>query len=507
VLGERLRPRAELLYPAAGSLALLLVVAVAVQFSDTLALELSAVLLVLIGSVAAYLSVPHRALAGTIALFALLPALKEFISPSIGGLKDVIDLGAIIAGAILIGFERRRLDRWIATLVALFMALYVFDIGGGHGSNWIQGVRLVGEPMLLLVVGCVLPDPRRNLRWAFGAFAATGVFVAFYGILQQAIGINGLVSLGYVYGEQVRQVGSMLRSFGTLDDPFNYAAFLYVALASAFWVLRRGWLLWVVEAVLLLGLLVSFVRTAALILLGFVTLAAIHRRLTYPALCLIAATAVIAGLTLSKSTGVQTEALTVFYRNGGSAVINRAVNVPSNVLLNGRVSAWTAAVGNRPVDWIFGRGVGQVGTIAQRAAGSTTSSSTTTSNAGTSAGSATTAVDSGYLATVADVGIIGLLVELALFARIFVLGARRVRAGSVEGWIPLSILLALMLDALTRASFTGFPTAFLGFFIVGIALAALDAPQTESEERSRPRSRGGSAPTIAPRAATSPLAD
>jgi len=31
--------------------------------------------------------------------------------------------------------------------------------------------------------------------------------------------------------------------------------------------------------------------------------------------------------------------------------------------------------------------------------------------------------------------------------------------------------LCLMLDALTRASFTGFPTAFLGLLLVGIALA------------------------------------
>jgi uncharacterized membrane protein YhaH (DUF805 family) len=501
VIGDRLRPLSELVYPTAGAFILLLVSAVAVQFGGTLALEVSAVVLVLFGSVTAFLTVPHRAIAGTIALFALVPALKVFISPSIGGIKDVVDLGAIIAGAILIGFERRRVDRWIAILVALFMALYVFDIGGGHGANWIQGVRLVGEPSLLLIVGCVLPDPRRNLRWALGSFAATGAVVAIYGILQQAIGVNGLVSLGYVYGQEVRQIGSSLRSFGTLDDPFNYAAFLYIAVASAFWLMRRGWVLWAVEAILLLGLLVSFVRTAALILLGFVTLGAIHRRLTYPAMCLIAAVTVIAVVTLAKSSGIQTEALTVFYRHGGSAVINRQVNTPSNVLLNGRVSAWTAAVGNRPIAWIFGRGVGQVGTVAQRAAGSTTSSSAEASNAPTSNGSDTTAVDSGYLATVADVGVVGLVIELALFARIMTLGARRVRTGDTEGWLPISILLALMLDALTRASFTGFPTAFLGFFLIGISLAALREGDTSRGPR-----RSAPAPTLAPRT-VAPLAD
>jgi uncharacterized membrane protein YhaH (DUF805 family) len=467
-----------LAWPLGGALLTAIASYIVVSRGATLGLAAAAVVLVYIGTVFAYLSAPHRAIAGTIGLFALLPALKVFVSPQIGGIKDVVCIAAITAAVLLIGFDRRRCDRWVGLLVGLLMLLYFVNIGGSHGSAWAQGLRLTGEPILLLIVGCVLPNPRRNLRWALRAFVASGIVVAFVGIVQQAIGINGLVSLGYVYGDQVRQIGSQLRSFGTLDDPFDYAAFLYVALASTFWVLRRGWLLWVVEAFLLLGVLVSLVRTAALVLLGFLTLAAIHRRLTYPAICMITATVVIAVLSLSRSSGVQTEALTVFYRHGGSAVINRPVDVPSNVLLNGRISAWTAAVGNRPVDWIFGRGVGEVGTVAQRAssANSTSAASTSTSTSG----GAATAVDSGYLATVADVGIVGLLVELALFVRVFQLGLRRFRAGSVEGWLPISILVALVLDALTRASFTGFPTAFLGFMLIGVSLAALDSPRSAS---------------------------
>ncbi len=37
----------------------------------------------------------------------------------------------------------------------------------------------------------------------------------------------------------------------------------------------------------------------------------------------------------------------------------------ANLILNGRVSAWTAALGPDPVDWILGRGVGKVGTAAR----------------------------------------------------------------------------------------------------------------------------------------------
>jgi hypothetical protein len=38
--------------------------------------------------------------------------------------------------------------------------------------------------------------------------------------------------------------------------------------------------------------------------------------------------------------------------------------------------------------------------------------------------------------------------------------------------VALAFLAALLLDALTRASFTGFPTAFLGLLVIGIALAS-----------------------------------
>jgi O-antigen ligase len=84
-------------------------------------------------------------------------------------------------------------------------------------------------------------------------------------------------------------------------------------------------------------------------------------------------------------------------------------------------------------------------------------------------------VDSGYLATVADVGLVGVTVLLALFARLAVLAWRRIRFGEPSGWLALGLITVIMLDALTRSSFTGFPTAFLGLFIIGAALAARPA--------------------------------
>jgi hypothetical protein len=52
--------------------------------------------------------------------------------------------------------------------------------------------------------------------------------------------------------------------------------------------------------------------------------------------------------------------------------------------------------------------------------------------------------------------------------------------------VALAFLAALLLDALTRASFTGFPTAFLGLLLIGIALAAA----REEGESERPATPG-----------------
>jgi hypothetical protein len=86
------------------------------------------------------------------------------------------------------------------------------------------------------------------------------------------------------------------------------------------------------------------------------------------------------------------------------------------------------------------------------------------------------AVDSGYFATIADVGLVGLALLIALLARLGTLALRGAARDDDFGWLALGVLTVLALDAVTRSSFTGFPTAFLGFLLVGLALAAARAP-------------------------------
>jgi O-antigen ligase len=108
-------------------------------------------------------------------------------------------------------------------------------------------------------------------------------------------------------------------------------------------------------------------------------------------------------------------------------------------------------------------------------------------------------VDSGYLATVADVGIVGFAVLLMLLGRLWLLGSRAARSGSDAGWLAIGALMVLMLDALTRASFTGFPTAFLAFLFVGVALGAASeetpgAARAPLSRRARGTARRGLGP-------------
>lgn len=400
-----------------------------------------------------FLYVPQWAVALMIPLFAFVPAAKIFVSPRIGPIKDVVTLAAIVAAVVLLVFpaegQRPIVDRWVLLCVGLLLGLYVVNVGGGHGVAWAQGVRLTAEPLLLLIVGLTLQNPRRTFRFATISFVATAAVAAAYGLLQQAVGQWTLVGWGYSFNSQVRTYAGHLRSFGTFDDPFIYAAFLLFAVACVLFVFRRGLFAYALGGLLVAGVAVSFVRTAALIGLALLGLWLARKGLGASAVLIVAASvAAMGALLVTSSSGTQTTS----YSSGSSTLT-----------LNGRVSAWKAALG-APSEWPFGRGVGKVGTAAQRA--------TYTLVAGPNQKAPTRAVDSGYLATIADVGLVGVAVLLGLFGRLLVLAWGGMQRGRSESWFAAAMLAVMMLDAVTRSSFTGFPTAFLGLPLVGIALAA-----------------------------------
>jgi hypothetical protein len=410
------------------------------------------------------LKVPHVTVAFVVAFFAVLPAMKVLVFASLGPTKDAIVMATAVASALR-AYQRRAAgetvaaDGWVAVLAGLVFFLYLFDVGGfvngsHHGLAWVHGVRLQTEPLLLLLYGLTAMHPRRALEWGCRSLAATCVFVSLYGLLQQLIGPWGLYNWGYSFEQQLRVLpGGTLRSFGTLDEAFAYAAFLLFGIVVCLLWMRPGPLRNAVFVIVALGLAASTVRTAAVIVVALFGVALLARRRRE-----------LAGLLLALALA---GAVVVVAANTHSATTTRTVQASPSLFLtlNGRTSTWTAALG-RPRNWVFGRGVGVVGKAASRATYSITASSTPSSTQGSSA------VDSGYISMIADVGVVGLLVFLGLLFRLGQLSWRSARRFQRTGWLALGLLTVMLLDALTRDSFTGFPTAFLGMLLVGLAIAA-----------------------------------
>jgi hypothetical protein len=457
---------------ALGALLTLVLVQATVTMGPTLPVgglfALTAFILVVI----AFVAIPHIAIAGLIPIFALLPMVKTLWIPTAGPLKEVVAVAAFAAVALLT-IERHRMkgtapiDLVVTACVFALLALYLVNIGGGFKREsyeiaWFHGVRLIGEPLLLLLVGLSVQQPRKVFQWAMASLVATSVAVALYGIAQQVIGPSGLAALGYTWDVQIQVIGTQLRSFGTLDDPFLYAAFLSFGLCAVLFWMRRGMLALLAGGILTIGIACGLVRTSALIVVALLGLWLVTKRLPAPAIFVLAA-AILGTIVIFVSSTSGTESRTV---QSGNMYLT----------LNGRTDAWQVALGN-PIDWPFGLGVGEVGTAAERA---TFELSRTGEEARKSR---VEAVDSGYFATIADVGFVGLGILLVLLLRLLGAAWGAARLGLASGRVAIGLLAVLMLDAVTRSSFQGFPTAFIGLLLVGVALAAAAAERKELEEK------------------------
>ena len=409
--------------------------------------------------VAGFMAFPHLTIALMIPTFALIPAIKVLAVPWIGPLKDLMTIAAITAAAALViqragEGAKQRGDAAAAALVCFLVGLYFLNLGGRLERDlaWSQGVRLISEPMLLLLVGLVLPQARRTLRWAMASLVATGVFVALTGIAQQVLGEERLVDLGYSYTLQVRSIDGRLRSFGTMDESFAYAGFLLLALAAVLFWRRRGILVGIAGTVIAVGLACAQVRTSVVIAIALLGLwLACSQRPTVAAFFIVAAVSAAAATLIWSSSGTETRTV----RAGPSLFLT----------INGRTEGWKIVLDD-PRTWAVGKGVGEIGVAAERATYSVSRRERKKNQA--------SAVDSGYFALIADVGCIGLIVFLALATRLFNLARRATRGRSNAGWLALGFLMVLLLDAVTRDSFTGFPAAFLGMLLVGLSLAAAE---------------------------------
>jgi O-antigen ligase len=438
-------------------------------------------LAVLLGAVAFALLVvvfarsAHVMAAVIVVFLATQPILRDFVSSSFGPAKDVLVIAAVVAAGwwlVFGGVQRRRIDAWLLAGVAALLVVYAVNPAGAHGEAWFHATRLVVEAFLLLIVGCSTPDPRRTWRWTLVALGVSAAGIAIWGLVQQQIGLFGLVDLGYVYDEQIRLTASGdFRSFGTFDDPFNYAAFLAIALTALVLARRRPALLALLVPLLVAGIAVSFVRTSLAFLPVLLLLALLQGRRTLGLVAVLGA--LLAGVVLF---------LAVSPPDPPSRVGTGRADVI--ITLNGRTEGW-AKILDTPRAAIAGRGVGELGTGAARAQAATQTTQRNQPSQQTNAQHQRYNIDSSYFALAADIGVVGLLLVLAIFARIVTLGLRIVARGRVEGWVVLGLVLEMAVDSLTRTSLTSFPVGFIGLFVLGVALSAglADRPQPRLSAR------------------------
>jgi len=409
--------------------------------------------------VAGFAFAPYVFVPVALVYFAFLPLLERFVLPSgFGGTKDVVTLAAAVA-TLGLAVRRRniRIDVGTAVLLGLVIGLYLVNIGGGltgetgHDVAWFHGVRLFAEPLILFLYGTSVRNPHKTLRWSVRALVVAAVLNAAYGVIQQGLGLSGLLAAGYTYGDEVRQISGHIRSFGTLGEPFAYASFLLLALAAVFLWYRRSALVVAAFAAIAVGLLFSYVRTAAFIALALLALTAARTgRSRYAVILMLAA---VAGAGVVFATASQR-----------TATKSVQINPTTYLTLNGRTNIWKSTL-NSPADWMFGRGVGATGTASQRATRGLASSNRSKTTGGS-------IVDSSYFAVIADIGVIGLGLLAAFFVRVFVKARGAARRGERAGWLAMGLLAVTVLDAFTRESFTGFPTAYIALLLVGISWAA-----------------------------------
>ncbi|MHB8452714.1 MAG: hypothetical protein ACYDAQ_20010 [Mycobacteriales bacterium] len=453
-----------------------------------------------VGMVVAVRRSPHVLAPMVVVGFALQPALKFFVSVLFGPAKDAVVL--LGATALVVDLAARRRhgralraagvlapDAWVVSGVVLLMLLYLINPAGAHDTAWADAARLTIEAFLLFLMGYLAPDPRRVWRWASVSLLVTGVFETLVGLWEQYEGVTRLVvGYGYAYGEQVRQTaGGSLRSFGTFDDPFNYATFMLVAFAVAS-TRKLSPRTFALLATLGLGVAVSYDRTDISLVAIVLALMLVRRSKGTAAGPFLAALAV-AGLVILGLEHAPTHA--------GSAHSTSFL-----LSLNGRTKAW-GDLFRHPARLIAGQGVGAHGTGLARSQYGLIAP-VNHYQAGKSVAAASnanlTSIDSSYLALLDDVGLPGLLLLVGVVWRGGWLLSRARQSSSPVVWATIGAGLVTLLDAVTRTSLTEFPFGFIALYLLGAGLAAseleLAAPPRRPPRLGVPRRPARRLPTL-----------
>lgn len=447
---------------------------VAVPADGPLLAALFAVVLALAaGSAVLLLRRPWLAPWGALFLFATSAELRLRLSDTLGVAKDAyvaLLLALVVAHVVAHRPVLARLRPLAGPLAALgiVVGLYLLNPGGGPGTAWLFGTRLLLEVLALLAIGLLCAAPERTTAHLVTAMTVLLPLQAAFAWVQQWAGADALVfGWGYRYGAQVRMTtDGGLRTSGTFEDPFQLAALAVLGLALALFVAsRRQAVVLVVASVAVLG--ATSVRTA-MIQVGVLLVIWAVRRGWWKQATVLGVLAAVAGIVLLSGTS--------------TAVRPGAPEEPLLLTLNGRSTAWAQAV-QGPESFLVGNGVGARGIGSTREAELVSAapaydptSAPPASFAGDSA-----FLDSAYAQVQSDVGITGSVAFVGAFLGLGAVLVRRCRGGSSgAAWAGLGVLAVSMVDWIGRSSVASYTTGFLTLYLLGLLLAA-STPRTAAD--------------------------
>ena len=196
------------------------------------------------------------------------------------------------------GRDRTVVAPWLPPLI-LLVPLGVVSALVAFGTEALFPVKIAFFYVALALIVVWFPFDRTDKDRFITILFATGFVSALYGLWQQMVGPYALAEMGYVWDEQIRSAGPLLRSFGPFNQPFPFGLFLMLVIilgaAAALAEPRRlrSRLFLLACPVLAAGLVLSVVRAS---LLGLVVGLAVLGALLYRRLLVWMAAAAVVGI-------------------------------------------------------------------------------------------------------------------------------------------------------------------------------------------------------------------
>jgi hypothetical protein len=188
----------------------------------------------------ALLAIAQRPQRGLLLLIALVPFNGLLLivpgrPPFVEGWKEALAIYTLVWAAFgsFGALGRSRVDRPRPGFLAP-IALYIFvglasAIAVAITASPVQaavGLKVGYFWLFAALAAWLAPLNARDRDGMVSILMASGVVTSLWGIAQQGLGHERLVSLGYEYNTNVRFTGEFLRSISTFPTPFNFAFFL-----------------------------------------------------------------------------------------------------------------------------------------------------------------------------------------------------------------------------------------------------------------------------------------